>query len=90
MLVDEQHNSIGKDGRQLRETGIASRGRHVRRHAAAGERLEPEQQPRWIVRDFEIEASIGRKRERRSGALGFMSIDWTLRDENEQRNGQSP
>jgi hypothetical protein len=73
MRIDEQHNAIGEHGRELREARVAVFGRDVRRHGAAGKRLEPQQQPHRIVGDLEDETAVGREGERDLRPLRLVS-----------------
>jgi hypothetical protein len=70
--VHEEHYAVGEDVGQLREALVALRGRDVRRHRAAGERLEAEQQPGGIVGHLERELAVGLEGEDHAGPLGFV------------------
>lgn len=85
MSVNEQDNPIGKHRRQLREACVALRGGDVRGHAAAGERLEAQQQPHRIVRDVEYEGTVWGKVESDLGPFRFMADGRSRHREYENR-----
>ena len=59
VAVHEQDEAIDERGRELGEPAIACVGGHSGGHRAAGERLEPQQQPVGIVGDVEHERPVG-------------------------------
>jgi len=87
MRVDEQHDPIGEHLRQLREARITIGGGHVGRRMTARKRLEPEQEPHWIVRDIEDKRSIRRKGQDDAGFFGFVGGEGRAE---EQQRGQKP
>jgi hypothetical protein len=69
----------------LREALVALFGRDVRRHGAAGERLEPQQQPIGIVGDVEHEVAVGGQRQGDSCPLRFVR-EWRRRQHHRQEH----
>ena len=88
MPIDEQDDAIGEDGGELREARVTLRWCGVRRHGAAGERLEAHQHPERIVGDFEHEAFVAGERKDDAGAFGFVSEwRWRRRQDCHERQG---
>ena len=73
MSIHKQHDPIREYVRQLREARIALPGRNIRRPAAAGKRLESQQQPVGVVGDFKDEFAVALKGKRDSGSFSLVS-----------------
>lgn len=75
MCVNKQDDTIREDRRQLREARVTLRGSEIRRHGAAGECLEAEQQPHGIVGHFKVEVPISGERQRDFGPFSLVRSD---------------